>query len=140
MTTYKSGKTHNDIMATPTLDEGCHEDKHMQVVSIAAVITNSQTSATYDHIIRFGAARHVKTRTRTHACTHKHDAHTPHTIRFGAPSHVKTHTCTCTHTTPRTHHTMHTPHTHHHPHRLVAVFLLKEFPATLSATRHHQGH
>ena len=60
-------------MATPSLDEGCHEDKHVQVVSIAAVITNSQTSATYDHIIRFGAARHVKTH------THKHDAHTHHT-------------------------------------------------------------
>ena len=38
VTGYKSGKTHNDIVATPSFNQGCHEDKHMQVGRIAVVI------------------------------------------------------------------------------------------------------
>ena len=133
---HKSGKTHNDIVVTPSLNQGCHEDKYMQVVSIAVInkFTNESMITSYVLVLP-GMGRHIHTR-MMHTCTHTH-THTTHHTSWCCQACEDTHT-TCTHA-----HILHT-HTHHHghhhyPHRLATVFLLKGFPATLSATHHPQG-
>ena len=94
---HKSGKTHNDIVVTPSLNRGCHEDKYMQVVSIAVInkFTNESMITSYVLVLP-GMGRHIHTR-MMHTCTHAHmhthaHTHTPHTIHLGAARHVKTRT------------------------------------------------